>query len=81
VDAPEKSRPLAEKLKLPFPVLSDAGHKVIDAYGILDPGGEISRAAVFVLDRDAIVRWSYVGEDYKVRPLNETLLAELKKIK
>ncbi len=54
---------------------------MIDSYGILDPGGKISRAAVFVLDREGVVRWSYVGEDYKVRPLNETLLAELSKIK
>ena len=81
VDSPEKNRELSEKLKLAFPILSDNGHKVIDAYAILDPGGEISRAAVFVLDRQGVVRWAYVADDYKIRPLDEVLLGELAKIK
>ena len=80
VDSPEKSSNLADKLKLPFPMLSDPRHKVIDSYGILDPGGEISRAAVFILDQKGVVRWSYIADDYKVRPLDETLLAELARI-
>jgi thioredoxin-dependent peroxiredoxin len=81
VDPIDKNRELAEKLKLPFPVLSDADHKVIDTYDILDMGGKIARAAVFVLDKKGIVRWAYVADDYKVRPLDETVLAELNKIK
>ena len=80
VDSPEKSGNLADKLKVPFPILSDPRHKVIDTYGILDPGGEISRAAVFIIDQKGIVRWSYIANDYKVRPLDETLLAELARI-
>jgi peroxiredoxin len=81
VDPPEKSREMAEKLKLTFTVLSDPEHRVIDRYGILDPGGKISIASVFVIDKNGIVRWSYVTDDYKVRPLDETILAELAKIK
>ena len=81
VDAPEKNKELTEKLKLNFPVLSDKDHKVIDAYSILDAGGQISRAAVFILDKQGIVRWSYVADDYKLRPLDEVLLGELAKIK
>jgi len=81
VDDREKSVELAQKLKLPFPLLSDRDHKVIDSYDVLDPGGKISRAAVFVLDRNGIVRWSYIADDYKIRPLDEQLLAELAAIK
>lgn len=81
VDAPEKSREMADKLKLTFPVLSDADHKVIDSYDILDPSGKYSIAAVLILDKKSIVRWSYVADDYKIRPLDETLLSELDKIK
>ena len=80
VDPPDKSLKMVEQLKLPFPVLSDVGHKVIDSYAILDKGGQISVAAVFVLDKQGVVRWSYVAEDYKVRPLDETVLAEVKKL-
>ena len=72
---------MAGKLKLTFPLLSDANHKVIDSYDILDPSGKYSIAAVFVLDKKGIVRWSYVAADYKIRPLDETLLGELDKIK
>ena len=80
VDSPEKNKKLSEKLKLSFPVLSDNRHKVIETYSILDPGGEISRAAVFILDKKGIVRWLQVADDYKVRPLDDVLLGELKKI-
>jgi thioredoxin-dependent peroxiredoxin len=79
VDSPDKNKRLAEKLKLPFPVLSDNGHKIIDDYGILDPGGEISRAAVFLLDKQGVVRWLQIADDYKVRPLDDQLLSQLTK--
>ena len=81
VDPAEKSRELAEQLKIRFPLLSDKDHKVIDEYDILDPGGKISIASVFVVDKKGIVRWSYVTDDYKVRPLDDVILTELAKLK
>jgi peroxiredoxin Q/BCP len=81
VDSPEKNRKLSEKLNLPFPVLTDDGHKVIDTYSILDAGGKISKAAAFILDKKGIVRWQYIADDYKVRPLDDVLLGELAKLK
>ena len=81
VDPPEKNLKLAERLNVGFPILSDIGHKVIDTYDILDSGGKISRAAVFVVDKKGIVRWVYVADDYKIRPLDDVVLAELGKLK
>ena len=81
VDPPDKSQKMAEQLKIAYPILSDDGHKIIDSYSILDPSGKISTAAVFILDKQGIVRWEYVASDYKVRPLDDTLLEELAKIK
>lgn len=81
VDNPEKSTALAAKLKIPFPLLSDLGHKVIDAYDLYNAEGKISKPATFVLDGKGIVRWSFFEEDYKVRPLDDVILEELKKIK
>jgi peroxiredoxin len=80
-DPLDKNRQVVEQLKLPFPVLSDLGHKVIDSYDILDPGGKISRASVFILDRGGVVRWVYLADDYKIRPIDDQLLSELNKIK
>lgn len=80
VDKPEKNSELAKKLKVPFPVLSDPDHKVIDAYDLLNAAEQIAKPAVFILDRKGIIRWSFLNEDYKIRPFNDALLAELKKI-
>jgi peroxiredoxin len=80
VDRPEKSRELADKLKIPFPLLSDADHKVIDAYDLYNAEGKISKPATYVLDGKGIVRWSFFEEDYKIRPLNEVIIEELKKL-
>ena len=81
VDAPEKSLEMARKLKLPFAVLSDPEHKIIDAYDLYNIEGKISKPATFVLDTRGIVRWSFFEEDYKVRPLEDVLLEELRKVK
>ena len=81
VDKPEKSTELGDKLRIPFPILSDVDHKVIDAYGLYNAEGKISKPATFVLDSKGIVRWSFFEEDYKVRPLDDVILEELKKIK
>ncbi len=81
VDNPEKSREMAGKLKIPFPLLSDIDHKVIDAYDLYNAEGKISKPATYVLDNKGIVRWSFFEEDYKVRPLEDVLLEELKKVK
>jgi peroxiredoxin len=81
VDNPDKSKEMGAKLKVLFPLLSDQDRKVIKAYDLYNASGNIAKPAVFVLDRRGIVRWSFFDEDYKVRPLNEVLLEELKKIK
>jgi len=81
VDNQDKSRELASALKIKFPVLCDTDHKVIDAYDLYNPDGKIAKPAVFVIDKSGIIRWSFLKEDYRVRPLNDAILAELIKIK
>lgn len=80
MDKPEKSRELSEKLKLPFPILSDVDHKVIDAYDLYNPEGKISKPATYVIDSKGIVRWAFFDEDYKKRPLDDVIIEHLKKI-
>ena len=65
-----------------FPFLEDKDHKVIDRYGILNPSGKgWPHPATYVIDPQGIVRWRYVEVDFRKRPTNEQILAELKKIK
>ena len=81
VDNTEKNRELVDKLKLPFPVLSDADHKVIDAYDLYNQEAKIAKPAVFVIDTKGVVRWTFLDEDYKIRAVNDVVLDELRKLK
>jgi peroxiredoxin len=54
---------------------------VIDAYDLYNPDGKISKPATYVLDTSGIVRWSFFEEDYKVRPLDDVIIEELRKIR
>lgn len=59
--APESHAAYAERLGLPFPLLSDSGLAISRAYGALRPDGTgISRSVVLV-DRDGSIRYSQAG--------------------
>jgi len=79
VDPPAKSREMANKLSLPFPILSDPDHKVISDFGVLDGG--LARPSTFVVDRGGVIQWSYVGEDRSDRPFNDAIISALIQIK
>ena len=80
MDTPTQSREFAEKIAadglgaVAFPLLSDPGHRVIDAYGLRDPAyteqkfDGIPYAAVYVIDKTGRVAWAKVHQDYKQRP-------------
>ncbi len=93
VDSPAESKQFAENIsadgkgEINFPILSDPGHKVIDAYGIRDPdyNGQkfegIPHPSVYLIDKDGRVAWSKVESDYKERPDTEEVEAALKKLR
>lgn len=64
-----------------FPLLSDPDHRVIDRYGLFnheDPRGrEIAHPATYIVDREGVVRYAFVEANYRVRPENADILAEL----
>lgn len=75
---------LLKKTGHAFPILYDAGSKVISQYNLVvnkrDPLGLILRKhdyahpAVFLVGKDRKIQWSYKGETYKDRPAPETIL-------
>ncbi|CAN5382657.1 hypothetical protein BH20ACI2_BH20ACI2_09520 [soil metagenome] len=71
------------KGKLSFPLLSDPGHKTIDAYGLFDPayigkGIEgIPHPAVLIIDEKRRIVWAKIESDYTKRPTNSEILAGL----
>jgi len=86
VDPRDKAVFLRDKLKdqpgFNFPLLSDADHQVIDRYGLLNEQAKrpMPHPATYVIDRKGVVRWKFVEVDYKVRPSNEDVLAQVKKV-
>lgn len=92
VDDAVKSKQLAAKIakdgkgEINFPLLSDVGHRTIDAYGLFDTayigqGFEgIPHPAVYILDKNRKVLWAKVESDYRKRPTNEEIRAELDKL-
>jgi peroxiredoxin len=61
-----------------FPMLADPSHRVADAYGIYNLLGDTYAApAVFVIDTDGRILWSYVGQTPYDRPGVAVILENL----
>ncbi len=62
----------ADQQKLNFPLLSDFNKDVIRQYGVVNPDmiglKDISKRAVFVIDKDGVVRHREVLEDARNEP-------------
>lgn len=79
VDPVEQNAKVVEELKLSFRILADAEHRVIDAYDLRhdrgSPEGAIARPATFVIDRDGVIRWRDLTDNYRLRPSADDVLA------
>ena len=64
-----------------FPLLSDFNKEVIERYGVYNPDmiglKGIAKRAVFVLDKDGIVRYREVLEDARNEPDYDKVFATL----
>lgn len=71
----------SEKLNLSFPLLSDFEPKgvVAKAYGVYDAENGLNQRALFVIDADGIIRWSYVSPS-GVNPGAEGILGALESL-
>jgi len=69
---------------LTFPLLSDFNKEVIREYGVFNPDmiglKGIAKRAVFVLDRDGVVRHKEVLEDARNEPNYEAVFAALTQV-
>ena len=85
VDPPFSQKAWADANKLTFPLLSDFNRQVVAQYGttLQDLGGVkgyvSSRRAVFVIDRQGVVRYRWVGEPANEPPYQE-ITAALEKL-
>ena len=71
--------------KISITLLSDAEHKVIDRYGLLNDGAAkrgriLPHPTTYVIDKTQTIRWKFTEVDYKVRPTNDMILSEIGKL-
>ena len=65
----------------PFPLLADSDHSVFDAYDVVSRMASLGqRPAVFVVDRDGIVRFDSIGTQQWQIPSNDTVLQAAAKL-
>lgn len=67
-------------------LLADTDHKVIDRYGLLNEEAAkanrfLPHPTTYVLDKAGVVRWKFTEVNYKIRPTNEAVLREVRKLK
>jgi peroxiredoxin len=81
VDDPADSRALADKLSLPFPLLSDPEARVIAAYGVQMQGQTMAVPATFVVRPDRTIAWQYVGDAVPDRPPLDVVEQEVERLR
>jgi len=74
----EAVRQYLAKHEVPFDVLIDASREVSKAYGVWHRIGldawNIARPAVFLIDRDRSIRYSFVGRSQREFPSHDEIL-------
>ena len=58
---PEQHAAYAQRLRLPFPLLSDPGLTIARAYGALRPDGESIARTVVLVDEDGTIAYRQAG--------------------
>jgi len=93
IDSADKSNGLIKKIekdgkgKINFAFLSDPQAKTIDAFGLRDPRYKdeavngIPYPTVYVVGSDRKIVWTKLEKDYKNRPTNAEIRAEIDKLK
>ena len=87
VDTPFTNKAFASEHKINFPLLSDYAREVISAYDILFPdlaglkGYTVAKRAIFVLDKESVIRYAWVSDDPKKEPDYEEVKQAVQQIK
>jgi peroxiredoxin len=72
-DPNEQSQQLATGLRLAYRFVADRDLAVCRRYGLIHPGGgpggaDVPRPATIVVDRDGVVRWLSLSDNFQIRP-------------
>lgn len=68
---------MAQKLMLPFPLLSDARGELAKRYGVWNDAEGVAVPTIVVVDRSGEIRYLYAGNDFADRPGDEEIFTAL----
>jgi peroxiredoxin len=80
VDAVPSLKEFKAKYAMTVELGSDFKRQVSTAYGVLHPERFFSQRAYFLIDKQGVLRWSFVEQTPGTRRENEELLAEIAKL-
>lgn len=86
VDAPFSNKAWADQNKVTFPILSDYDREMVKAFDCYHEnfagmtGYTAAKRAVFILDKEGIIRYKWVSENPGVEPNYAEVKEELKKL-
>ena len=85
-DEPAALKRFADQMKISFPLLSDPGSKMIDAYHIRNEAAKgraegVPNPGTFILDREGVIRAKLFLEGYRERHTTDALIEAAKTIK
>ena len=81
VDAPAESRAFfVDTHGVRFPVLSDQSRETIKAYGVHGGISNIAIPSAFIIDKDGVIRWKFIG-DTSTRANVDIMLQQLDELK
>ncbi len=86
VDSPFANKEFAAKNGLNFPLLSDITREIIKQYDVVFndlagvKGFTVAKRAVFVIDREGVIRYKWVAPEPKVEPNYAEVTAAVKKL-
>ncbi len=85
-DTPATSAAAAAKLGLTFPLLSDPGSRVIDAYGIRNAEAKgkaegVPHPVLFIVDRSGTIRGKLMRDGYRERPESAEIISAAQGLK
>ena len=84
VDSPFSLKEFKNKYNLNFTLLSDFNKEVIKMYDVVLPDllglKELAKRAVFILDKEGVIRYKWVSDDPRVEPDYEDVIKKAHEI-
>ena len=78
VDNLEEASEVVQMLGIPFPILYDPSTEAPQSYMVFNLLGDgLATPSTFILDKEGVITWKYVGRHIGDRPSVSTILAQL----